>query len=884
MKILDTRILRGPNFWSISRKKLIQIKVDLGIAEYCPTDKIENFSEDLERLIPSLSKHFCSVGEPGGFLKRVKEGTWMGHVIEHIALELQSLADMDCGYGRTRSTGERGVYYIVFSYELENAGLYAGQAAFRIVESIISKRPYDLENDIEELSRIKRNEGLGPSTLSIVAEAEKRNIPWRRLDDNSLIMLGYGCNQKIMDATVASTTSAVAADLVSDKDLTKKILSGLYVTFPDSVVIQNKSDLNEAINELGFPVVIKPLDGNHGNGVTTKINSYDQAHQAFEFAKLISDYVIVEKYIHGNDYRFLVINYKVAAVALRTPAMILGDGISTIQILIDKINRDPKRGKGHENILTKISINSETELILKERGLDLQSVLNEGEILFLKNTANISTGGTAFDVTDSVHPDNVILAERISRLVGLNICGLDIIANDITVPITKETGALIEINAAPGFRMHLFPVAGKPQNVAAPVLDMLFPNNAPSRIPIVAITGTNGKTTTTRLIAHLAKAEGYNPGYTTTDGVYLNNDLIYSGDCSGPESAATVLRDPSVNFAVLECARGGILRAGLGFDKCDVSIVTNVTNDHLGLKDIHTLEDLAKVKSVLPRSTDKNGYAILNADDDLVYKMREDIDCNLALFSMDPSNPRIKAHCAKGGIAAVIDDNRFVIYKNKLKIIFPKICDVPLTFAGTAEFMIQNILPAILVPVILNFSLTETAQALKTFYPSPLHTPGRMNLFRFKNFKVLADYAHNEGGFIELKKYLQTQKASVKTGVISATGDRRDEDIRKLGSYAAQMFDEIIIKFDRDCRGRTEEELTHLIIKGIIAVKPEMSVRVIGNENDAIKLSLENAKKDSFIVIYCDDVNQVLKLLAGELEKEDSPGIEALTLLNKTGG
>lgn len=875
MDIIDIRILRGPNYWSNYRKKLIQMKLNLGNAADILTNEMPGFPERLEKMMPSLNSHRCSESNEGGFFYCVRTGTMLGHVIEHVALEIQTLAGMECGFGRTRSANEKCCYHVVFDYEIETAGIYAGKAAVRIVESIRHDLPYDLEADLKELTGIARDEGLGPSTLAIIKEAKKRDIPYKRLDNRSLIMLGHGFNQKKIQATIASTTSSIAVETVSDKELTRKLLSDQCIPFLKGVILEKEEDIKSAIDEIGFSVVIKPNDGNHGRGITTCVNSQDDVIKAFRIAKKISDEVIMEKHIEGSDYRFLLINYKLVAISKRIPAMVTGDGVSSVQKLIDNINKDPNRGLHHEKILTRITVDENTMDILNRKNLTLDSVIPEGQNLSLKDTANLSSGGTAIDVTCNVHPYNIALAERIARLIELNICGLDIIAEDISVPINENNGALLEINASPGLRMHLCPSEGESRNVAAPIIEMLFPNYDDGRIPIVAVTGTNGKTTVTRLIAYIAKAADYVVGYTTTDGIYIDGEAIGHGDCSGPESAGVILRDTKVDFAVLECARGGILRAGLGFDKCSVSIVTNISSDHLGLKDIETLEDLARVKAVVPKSTTVNGYAILNADDDLVYNMKEDLDCNVALFSVNPDNKRIREHCRNGGLAAITENNNFVICKGKSKINIAKIKEVPLTFSGDSESNIKNILPAIIASFVNHISPALIKHCLKTFIPSPELTPGRMNLFKFKNFKILLDYAHNEGAYLELKKFMSRIKASVKVGVISVPGDRRDEDLRKLGFYAAEIFNEIIIKHD-ETRTRNKQQITDLLLEGIKEANPVLKPLIISDEEEAVKYALDNVKKDSFIFVCANDVTGVIEQVK-EAQKEEKKADEILS-------
>ncbi|MES2592624.1 MAG: cyanophycin synthetase [Bacteroidota bacterium] len=869
MKILDVKVMRGPNFWSNYRKKLIYFKLDIEKLENFPTNKIEGFPERLKNLIPSLYNHGCSEGHDGGLFYRVKKGTWMGHVIEHIALEIQSLAGMDVGFGRTRSTNVRGVYTIIFAYEIEQAGLYAKDAAVRIAEALVNNEPYDLNEDIEELRYLKRKYSFGPSTQSIISEAVKRNIPFKRLNDSSLVVFGYGNKQKKIRATIASTTSGIGIEMACDKNETKKILSAAYIPVPEGELVYDEAELKNALKNLNYPVVVKPLDSNHGNGITTHIGNEEQAIEAFSVAKKFSKEAIVEEFIEGFDYRFLVINYKLVAVAKRTPAMVTGDGKSTIGQLIEQTNQEPERGYGHENVMSKIIVDEITLHILERKNLTLESVLPLCEILFLKDTANLSTGGTSRDVTDLVHPYNRLLAERVARLLNLDICGIDIVAKDINIPLTKEIGGIVEVNACPGLRMHLSPAKGIARNVAEPIVDMLFPDKDNGRIPLIAVTGTNGKTTTTRLIAHIAKHMGHKVGYTTTEGIYIQDQAVHHGDCTGPLSCQAVLLDPTIDFAVLECARGGILRSGLAFDTCDISIITNVTDDHLGLKDIHTLSDLAKVKSVVAKSTAETGYAILNADDDLVYEMRDEVDGKIALFSMDSENKRILRHCENDGLAAVVENGYLVVCKGKWKTRIEKIVNIPLTLNGRAEAMIKNILPATLAAVIREFDIQEIRNALKTFIPSEEQTPGRMNIFKFRNFEVMIDYAHNTDGFIQLKKFMDKTPASVKIGIVSATGDRRDSDIRNIGRLCAQTFDEIIIKHDTDLRGRTKEEITRLLIEGICSER-DIPLKVISSEAEAIQHVFDSARKNAFITICADDVFEAIKFVKDLKTKEEN--------------
>ncbi|MBL7926062.1 MAG: cyanophycin synthetase [Bacteroidia bacterium] len=881
MRILEIRAMRGPNYWSIRRHKLIVMKLDLEDLEEKPTNLIEGFPERLERALPSMFSHRCSEDYEGGFFHRVRTGTWMGHVAEHVALEIQSMAGMDTGFGRTRSTGEYGVYNVVFSYVEEKVGVYAAKAAIRICQAIVDNKPYDLEEDITKMREIREDERLGPSTGSIVEEAAARGIPWVRLNRHSLVQLGYGMNQKRIQATVASTTGSIAVEIACDKEDTKNLLEAQSIPVPRGRIIYTEEELKDAIDDIRFPLVLKPINGNHGRGATINVRSWEDALTALAVAKKVSRGVIVEKYITGYDHRILVINYKFEAAAKRTPAAVIGDGKQNIQQLINLVNKDPRRGYGHEKVLTSIKVDESTLAILTEKNLTLESVLPLGEELWLKRTANLSTGGTSTDVTDIVHPYNVFMCERIARILGLDICGIDIMTPDISQPLTAVGGAVLEVNAAPGFRMHIAPTEGLARNVAAPVVDMLFPPGSNARIPIVAVTGTNGKTTTTRLIAHMCKYMGHKVGFTTTDGIYIQNHMLQQGDCTGPQSAEFVLKDPTVDFAVLECARGGILRAGLGFHKCDIGIVTNVAADHLGLKGINNIEEMARVKGVVVESVTPNGYAILNADDPLVASMSDHVNCKVAYFSLDENNPVLRKHCERGGLAAVAENGFVTIMRGTWKMRVDKIVNIPLTFSGKAIFMIQNILPAVLTGFIRNFKIEDIKLALETFIPSPAQTPGRMNLFQFKNFNVMVDYAHNPAGFMAISKFLDRIEAKPKVGIIAGVGDRRDEDIMQLGIISAQMFDEIIIRQDKNLRGRSETEIIELMMKGIHSIDNKKAVSTFKSERDAIEHAIKNAKKGAFIVICSDVVPAALEQIMDYKEKEDQFEIKADDIPNQ---
>jgi cyanophycin synthetase len=798
----------------------------------------------------------------------VEEGTWMGHVIEHIALEIQTLAGMETGFGRTRETKTPGVYNVVFSYTEENVGMFAAESAVAIAEALIAGIPYDLEADIQKMREIRERVRLGPSTGSIVEEAVSRDIPWIRLGTNSLVQLGYGINQMRFQATITCKTSSIAVDIACNKEQTKKMLDAASIPVANGGICVDEDDLDDVIQKIGYPIVIKPLDGNHGKGASINVKTREDAVDGLAYAKKYSHRVIVEKFITGHDFRVLIIDNKLVAAAKREPAHVKGDGKQTIQQLIEETNKDPRRGYGHENVLTQIDVDRDTTDLLEKLNYTLETVPKKGEVVYLKSTANLSTGGTSIDVTDMMHPENIFLCERISRVIGLDICGVDIMAENLTQPLKENGGCILEVNAAPGFRMHLAPSEGLPRNVAAPVIDMLYPPGKPSRIPIIAVTGTNGKTTTTRLLAHIVKNNGFKVGFTTSDGIYVQNHMMEKGDTTGPVSAEYILKDPTVEFAVLETARGGILRSGLGFSRCDIGIITNIQEDHLGLSDIHTLEDLARVKSTVVKSVKKDGWAILNAEDEQCLKIANELSCNIAYFSMDENNPKVKKFSKEGKIVAVYENGFITIKKGEWKIRVERATHVPLTMGGKAKFMIANVLAATLASYLQGFKTDDISLSLQTFIPSAAQTPGRMNIFEFKKFKVLIDFAHNPSGYKGIEDFLQSVDATKKIGIIAGIGDRRDEDIKECATIAARMFDHIIIRQEKYLRGRTEEEIIGLIMEGITASGRDVTHEIISKEVDAIKHAITNAGEGTFITALSDVVTNAIEIVQEYLDKE----------------
>ncbi|MGI8934077.1 MAG: cyanophycin synthetase, partial [Phormidesmis sp.] len=795
MKILKTQTLRGPNYWSIRYAKLIVVRLDLEDLAERPSDTIPGFYDGLVTALPSLIEHFCSPGYRGGFLSRLQEGTMMGHIIEHVGLELQTLAGMDVGFGRTRETATPGVYQVIFQYENEQAGRYAARAALRLCESVIETGSYansELQKDLEDLRELRVGAALGPTTEALVREAEARDIPWFELDVRNLLQFGYGLHQKRAQASLTAYSNILGVELACDKESTKQILAGAGIPVPKGSVVYSLRELEDSLDWLGgYPIVIKPLDGNHGRGITLDIQSWREAEAAYDKAREVADGVIVEHYYTGRDHRILVVNHKVVAVAERQPAHVVGNGKDTITALIEQTNRDPRRGEGHDNILTQIQLDRRTDELLSNQGYSLESVLEAGKICYLRETANLSTGGIAIDRTDEIHPDTVWMAERASRLIDLDVVGIDAVTTDISQPLQAVDGVIVEVNAAPGLRMHVAPSEGVARNVAGPILDMLFPPGVPTRIPIVAITGTNGKTTTTRLIAHIFRQIYDTVGFTTTDGIYLGNHLVEKGDTTGPQSARMILQDPTVEIAVLETARGGLLRSGLAFQHCDVGVVLNVAADHLGLGDINTIDELAKLKAVVAEAVHANGYAVLNAEDERVAAMADHVDAKIAYFSMNPDHPLVRSHVQNGGIAAIYEEGYLSILQNDWLLRIEKAERIPITMDGRAPFMIANALAASLVGFVQGVKIEDIRAALRSFKASAKQIPGRMNLFNLGRCHALVDYAHNPAGYEAVGSFVKNWPGP-SMGVVGGPGDRRDEDFVALGKLSAEIFDHIV--------------------------------------------------------------------------------------------
>ncbi len=855
MKLLETQVYRGPNVYSLS--PVIRLKIDLEDLEEKPSHLIDGFTDRLVEMMPSLHTHRCSEGVPGGFITRLREGTWAGHIIEHVALELQCLAGTEVGYGKTRTAERDGVYNVVFAYIEEKVGLAAGGAAIRVVEHLAYDASLDYPKELAALSRILDDVAYGPSTQSIIDKARERDIPYIRLNERNLVQLGHGKYQRRIEATVTSLTSLIATDIACDKELTKRMLDEAGIPVPRGRAVDSGEAAVAAAEAIGYPVVLKPLNANHGKGVAINLGSGEEVERAFERATNYSDDVIIERYVAGRDHRVLVVNGEVVAVAERVPAHVIGDGRHTLQELIDLENKNPMRGEGHEKALTKIFVNEESLRLIGEQGLAPDSVPAEGRQVWLKYTANISTGGTAVDRTDDIHYENIETARRAARIIGLDVAGVDMLTTDITRPLEETGGAICEINAAPGFRMHVHPTVGRPRDVAGRVLDMLFPPGTPSRIPVVAITGTNGKTTTSRMLAHILKLAGRKVGLTTTDGLYIDGKRILEGDLTGPWSARMVLRDPTVDFAVLETARGGILRAGLGYDDCDIGVITNVSEDHLGLRGVETLEDMAYVKSVVVEIVRRTGYAILNAEDPHLVPLAEKSRGTLCWFALDPDNEVFRKHTEAGGMGVCLRDRHLVIKRGPQDVVISDVGSIPATFNGRAMFNVANAMVAALCAHLSGVSIEDVRTGLKTFETGFYLSPGRLNVEQVGDFHVLLDYAHNTAAYRNVAAFVKLLRVDRRIGVVAAPGDRRDQDILAMGEIAGTAFDRLIIKEDDDRRGREVGQSAALMKRGAMnAGMPEERIEILPDEVEAVEHGLGQAIKGDVVVITADNIKR----------------------------
>jgi cyanophycin synthetase len=880
LSIVETQVFRGPNYWSY--EPCVRMLVDLGSLEDWPSHQIPGFNERLLELLPGVAEHSCSLGRRGGFGERLLDGTWLGHVAEHVALELQRETGAHISRGKTRSAGRAGRYNVIYGYSEETVGVEAGKLAVRLVNHLVkAEKGFDFEAELERLIKLAERRAFGPSTQAIIDEAASRDIPWMRLNERSLIQLGHGKYQQRIRATMTSITSALAVDVASDKKMTNRLLAAAGLPVPRSEVVRTAEEAVRAAGRIGFPVVVKPLDGNHGRGVSLDLRDDKAVRKAFDrgLAQSREGAVVVETFVQGNDYRVLVIGGRMIAIAERVPAHVIGDGEHTVRELVELTNQDPRRGIGHEKVLTRITVDANAEEFVRAQGLGMDDVPPEGTRVLLVATGNMSTGGISIDRTLEAHEDNVEIAEEAARVVGLDVAGIDFLAPDITLPVRETGGAIVEVNAAPGFRMHTHPTEGEPQYVAKPVIDALFPQGTPTRIPIVAVTGSNGKTTTTRMIAHIFRGLGRKVGMTSTDGVYIDERLVKRVDASGPKSAQMVLQNPRVDMAVFEVARGGILREGLGYGRNEVGVVLNVTGDHLGLRDVETLEQLAAVKQVVVEAVPKTGWAVLNADDPLVLEMRRHTGGQVILFSMQ-KNEFVERWVRRGRKAVVLEQGPLgelmVLKEGRRSSPIAYVHMLPATFDGRARMMVQNAMAAAAAAHAAGAHLHDIRQGLRSFTTSIYQAPGRLNVFELHGVKVILDYAHNPAGLERLGEFVDrlasdgaiperpgeaARAANLVVGVIATAGDRRDEDMRELGRVASRHFDDIIVREDRNPRGREPGETASLVAAGVREAidggARAGTVEIVLDEMDAARRALNRARPGDVVVLCVDYATEV---------------------------
>lgn len=895
MRIIDRSVYVGPSLYA--HFPVIRLELDLGELEQWPSARLgEGFVQGLVDALPGLAEHGCSYREPGGFLRRLREGegTWLGHVLEHVAIELQNVAGEDVTFGKTRSVdGKPGVYSVVYEYVQREEGIAAGELALKLIGSLLPPElraqvavpeDFDWETERDDFIRYAQRRALGPSTASLVQAAEARGIPWLRLNQQSLVQLGHGKYQQRIQATVTGKTPHIAVELASDKEETNKILGTLGLPVPRQELVTSEDGAIRAARRFAGPVVTKPYNGNHGRGITIGIQEAEAVREGFRAAREHSRSVIVETFQPGDDHRLLVVNGELIAATRRTPGHVVGDGRHSIAELVDIVNQDPRRGVGHEKVLTRIVLDAQAEQMMQRVGYSADSVPKPGEIVYLRSTANLSTGGTATDVTDIIHPDNRDMAVRAVRAIGLDVGGVDFITPNIAESYKAIGGAICEVNAAPGFRMHVAPSEGTPRDAAGPVIDMLFPAGAPSRVPIAALTGTNGKTTTARMLSHIAKMAGYTPGLTTTDGVYIDGQRTVEGDMTGPVSARMVLSDPQIDLAVLETARGGLLRAGMGVTEVNVGAVLNVQSDHLGLKGIDTLDQLAQVKRIVVEvATD---CAVLNADDPLVLKMSGYVDAKTICYvSTNPSHPLVREHIRAGGRAcaleAGINGQMITLYDKGSHIPLLWTHLIPATMEGRAMHNVQNAMFAAAMAFSLGIKLDPIRQGLRTFDTTFFQAPGRMNVFDEHPFKVLFDYGHNAHAIAAMADLAQRLDVTGRRIVVlAAPGDRRDEDILDIARVAAGKFDHYICRRDDNTRGRDGDEVPRLLARGLIeAGVAEGTIEQIHDEQEAIDTALRMGQPGDLLLVFADALTrswkQIIKFRPEGMPVKAAPALVA---------
>lgn len=866
MEIRKVLALRGPNLWA--NYPVLEAWVDLKDFEYKPSNVLPGFNERLMAWLPTMIEHRCSIGERGGFFERLRRGTWLGHILEHTTLELQSLAGTPVGFGRARETSEVGVYRVVIEYIDESLARECLQTAYRLLMAAVNDEVFDVPSEVTRLRAFAQRVCLGPSTRGIVNAAVARGIPFRRLNSGSLVQFGYGHKQRRILAAETDRTGAIAQEIAQDKELTRVLLKSVGVPTPEGRPVSSAEDAWEAAEDIGVPVVVKPQDGNQGRGVATNLTTREQVIGAFQAASRESKYVLVEKYIPGNDYRLLVVGGEVVAAARREPAQVVGDGLRSIAELVKIVNTDPRRGDDHATSLSKLRLDDVSLAVLAEQGYTPESIPPAGTVVLIRRNANLSTGGTALDVTDRVHAEVAARAVEAARVVGLDIAGVDVVACDISRPLEEQHGGIVEVNAAPGLRMHLEPSIGISRPVGEAIVDLLYPDGDNGRIPIVAVTGVNGKTTTTRMIAHIVRGQGKCVGMTCTDGIYVGDRRIDHEDCSGPVSAQNVLANPQVEAAVLETARGGILRAGLGFDRCDVAVVTNIgEGDHLGLSDIDTTEMLAKVKRCIVDVVLPGGTAVLNAADPLVAAMAAHCPGSVTYFARHAEEPVLARHRTSGGKAVFVRAGAIVLAEGDHEEPFITLDRVPITRNGQVLFHVENAMAAIAAAWAMGLPKDLIRARVESFALDMDKVPGRFNVFELEGATMVVDYGHNPSALLALIEAIGQFPHEHRTVVYSTAGDRRDCDMVRQGQLLGEAFDHVILYEDHYKRGRPDGEIIGLFRKGMENARRAKQIDEVHGAINAVEAAIASAKPDHLVVIQADAIDETVNYLRKVLDE-----------------
>lgn len=870
MEIRQVQAIEGANVYSY--RPVIRAIVDLQEWTDVTTDTLGDFNRRLVDCLPTLAEHHCARGRVGGFLERLREGTLLGHTLEHMTIELLTLAGQHIPYGKTMALPEqKGLYEIIFNYDSQEGAMEAFKRAYDLLHELLAGKavgPSRVTAMVTALNKVIANNSLGVSTKSIIEACRERGIPVQRLSGGSLLQLGYGRYQRRLQAAMTDHTSCIGVDIACDKVLTKKLLSESGVPVPYGRVVESEDEAVEAFHSLRGKVVVKPYNGNQGKGVSLRLKNEAEVRSAFKLAQNYGQEVIVEKYISGRNYRLLVIGEKLVAAAERIPAYVTGDGMSTIEELVERANQDPERGDDHEKALTKIKLDPVVHLTLAQKKLTLASVPRTGEVVYLRDSANLSTGGFAQDVTPIVHPDNADLAVYAAKIIGLDVAGVDLVLEDIEKSYREQRCKIIEVNAAPGIRMHQFPTLGQARDIGKLIVEQVMPAGN-GRIPIVAITGTNGKTTTTRLIGKMLLDQELAVGMTTTDGIFVRGKLLLNGDTTGPESTRIILRHPDVQVAVLETARGGILRSGLGYDYADVAVITNVSADHLGQYGVETVEDVAHVKSLVAEVVKPHSYVVLNADDPYVVHMARRTQGKVIYFSGEKDNIHIRKHLARGGVAIFVRRGLILMCQGSREYKICSVRQIPITWEGKARHNVQNALAAVAAGWALGLSADAIRESLLSFASDDKDNRGRLNFYRLGGVEVVVDYGHNPKGIEEIAHTLKKFKGRSLVGCITVPGDRPDQTIREVARVAAKGFNRLIIREDKDLRGRHQGEIARILYEEAVAVGMDpKKITVVLNEREAFCYGLDTCLPGDIFVMFYEHLDPIEAEIKLRLERE----------------